>query len=1202
MYVSESTVLTATLYPEGISGDIEWKSADENVLKITSDGNSATLKAVAVRSEDDEQGYSDTIVTAACNGKTAKCAVRVMSSDALSNDDAPKITDKDGKVIAIADKIWATGFKDSMEFTGNKVIQSDMKIYCSSKLLTEGKDYTLTYKNNVNAVDSKQLRSPSVTVTMKGQYSGKSTLYYAITQADVSGVYALSWPSLNYNKRVQQPVPTLYYMLSGKQVMLRKGRDYNVSYVDTQSKDPGRYAIKITGIGNYSGELDPEDEDDLYSCTRCYYEICSSNNNFAKATVKLDKKAYSYDDVINNSINIIYVKIGSKIIPLYSENDKQNTEPLYKCTTENDASGVWYAVIEPTDAGTKNGYAGQKRTRLSVSGEYKINETNLKIDTSDDEAWKDSIVFSQKTLNTEGGIFQGSHILLPHDGDTQDRAANAGCLIENTDYKIKYSGNLRAGRATAVITGIGHYSGTKRVTYTITPNTFTVKAPASVTYVKGKAAPTLDVTESGTGITLNPKTDYSVCYSYDKKRPDIVKCTVKGKGNYRGCVSNPYEVAINNSDISLLTMTVGDKAFAENSFKRNDRAWKSPVSIIDSNGKKLVAGTDYDKELIYTYPDWNTENKKYPEAGDTVYVTANGLGFYEGSSITGSYHIYQSSKTSINRLYVLIDDKEYTGNEIRLSENDIHVYDSRLSKMKGEKGKTFGKDYEIVGYSNNIKSGSAKVTLHGLGTYGGTRTYSFKITKKAYECKNVTGISFTDKGPFFGLPEEKIQIEAKVYPQNADNQTIVWTSSNTSVANVDSNGLVTAIKKGVVNITATTQEGGKRASCKVYVIDNPIAINPASTSGIKGSKITLSASINQSVLSKEKVTWTSSDDNIAAVDNGTVTLNNVGKATITASILNGKYTAESKICVWDPEDEDTCFNVTKYKTESNTWSTAIKSAITDASNAQELKPVYIPKGTYAIDIDGQCGIEMKDGVSLYMDSNAVLKANSANTTGLEHCVINIHDVKDVSVKGGQIIGSESVGDCHGVGIYDSTNVTIADIKISKNTQDGIYIGTNHPSAKGTFNSGIVVTGCNSSNNDRHGLAIVAADGVKISKCTFSSAPTNRTGLEIEPFAGYLPCRNITADSCVMQNNDFGFSIYGGNGTVGKVTLSNCTISGNKMYQILVYKATATVNGVTYSASNDDWSYLRSMRQRDPDKSEIPYLEEYFSYSSQNEMR
>lgn len=57
---------------------------------------------------------------------------------------------------------------------------------------------------------------------------------------------------------------------------------------------------------------------------------------------------------------------------------------------------------------------------------------------------------------------------------------------------------------------------------------------------------------------------------------------------------------------------------------------------------------------------------------------------------------------------------------------------------------------------------------------------------------------------FIGSP---LKIEAIVSPANADNKNIIWSSSDESIATVDTNGNVTAIKDGVVTITATTVEG-----------------------------------------------------------------------------------------------------------------------------------------------------------------------------------------------------------------------------------------------------------------------------------------------------------------------------------------------------------------------------------------------------------
>lgn len=60
-------------------------------------------------------------------------------------------------------------------------------------------------------------------------------------------------------------------------------------------------------------------------------------------------------------------------------------------------------------------------------------------------------------------------------------------------------------------------------------------------------------------------------------------------------------------------------------------------------------------------------------------------------------------------------------------------------------------------------------------------------------------------------------LSATVTPNNATNQTVKWTSSDSSVATVDSNGTVEALKRGTTTITVTTDEGGFIATCTVTV-------------------------------------------------------------------------------------------------------------------------------------------------------------------------------------------------------------------------------------------------------------------------------------------------------------------------------------------------------------------------------------------------
>lgn len=63
-----------------------------------------------------------------------------------------------------------------------------------------------------------------------------------------------------------------------------------------------------------------------------------------------------------------------------------------------------------------------------------------------------------------------------------------------------------------------------------------------------------------------------------------------------------------------------------------------------------------------------------------------------------------------------------------------------------------------------------------------------------------------------------VTLTATVYPNDADNKAVIWTSSNDNVATVE-NGKVTAIKQGTAIITVTTVDGNKTANCTVIVTD-----------------------------------------------------------------------------------------------------------------------------------------------------------------------------------------------------------------------------------------------------------------------------------------------------------------------------------------------------------------------------------------------
>jgi len=132
---------------------------------------------------------------------------------------------------------------------------------------------------------------------------------------------------------------------------------------------------------------------------------------------------------------------------------------------------------------------------------------------------------------------------------------------------------------------------------------------------------------------------------------------------------------------------------------------------------------------------------------------------------------------------------------------------------------------------------------------------------------------------------------AVVSPPNAMGKDVLWSSSDDSIASVDSNGNVTAKAVGTVIITIATTNGGKQASCVVNV--EPLRITALTlnhVSLILGGNETaqLTATVSPAEAISREILWTSSDEDVAIVSSqGLVMAISDGEAIITATIDDG---------------------------------------------------------------------------------------------------------------------------------------------------------------------------------------------------------------------------------------------------------------------------------------------------------------------------
>ncbi len=144
----------------------------------------------------------------------------------------------------------------------------------------------------------------------------------------------------------------------------------------------------------------------------------------------------------------------------------------------------------------------------------------------------------------------------------------------------------------------------------------------------------------------------------------------------------------------------------------------------------------------------------------------------------------------------------------------------------------------------------------------------------------------------------KFVIIPTVLPTDAINKAVTYVSSDTSVATVDANGVVSAIKGGECQIIVTTVESSVEAVCtikvKEFVSSIEISGNPENLN--VGSFVDLKATVGSETATNKMVYWTSSDNSVATVDQtGRVTGLKPGTIVISATAADGSGVSASVI-------------------------------------------------------------------------------------------------------------------------------------------------------------------------------------------------------------------------------------------------------------------------------------------------------------------
>lgn len=196
-------------------------------------------------------------------------------------------------------------------------------------------------------------------------------------------------------------------------------------------------------------------------------------------------------------------------------------------------------------------------------------------------------------------------------------------------------------------------------------------------------------------------------------------------------------------------------------------------------------------------------------------------------------------------------------------------------------------------------SSNTKIATVSNGVVKGVKAGRVIITAKTIDGSNisakctvtvkqpVTRISLSKKATMY--TGKKLTLKAKVNPANASNKALTWKSSNTKIAKVASNGVVTGVKAGTVKITATAKDGSRKsATCTVTGRQSVSKITLSKTNVVlpkKGSSYKVRVTVAPKNAYNKNVAVKSAKTKVAKVSASTV---KSGKTVKITAVKKGK--------------------------------------------------------------------------------------------------------------------------------------------------------------------------------------------------------------------------------------------------------------------------------------------------------------------------
>ncbi|MBR6536513.1 MAG: Ig-like domain-containing protein [Lachnospiraceae bacterium] len=460
---------------------------------------------------------------------------------------------------------------------------------------------------------------------------------------------------------------------------------------------------------------------------------------------------------------------------------------------------------------------------------------------------------------------------------------------------------------------INEYSGSVNFTG-VKAGTYVVRAYAHKDYIGNNAVPSFEAEI----VVLYGLSDKSLLMNVGDTYNIIDNSNIAEAGQFAFSSSNSNVAAVDpttgvitakNSSLTPVTITLTYKN-SGNFETGGDGEYAGgvpnitiEVTVIDGIQLNYTEVTINTKGTILLEPTLTNrlEEVYWSSSDDRIAKVENGLvtGVKEGTAvITAKQTINGIVKTATCTVYVQTSVEQVTldPKEISLGIGKYETIQAMVkpSSLKGVSLKWVSSNEEIVKIT---EAGKLSVTIQGVT--GGNAVISainqdnvvvgFCSVTVLQPVESMT-LSETEVTSRIG---NKVQLRATLKPDNATNQAVTWKSSNTNVATVSDNGLVTMKAAGTASIICTSVDNPNvQAFCNVTVLKavSGVSLDIDSKEMYVGENYRMTYLVTPSDASTPEVLWTSTNTAVVAVDaTGMLTAKGVGQAEIIIKTIDGSY-------------------------------------------------------------------------------------------------------------------------------------------------------------------------------------------------------------------------------------------------------------------------------------------------------------------------